>query len=73
MVTLQSIDKVQIAGVGESTIFAGVDGLNPRTLQGQRVMVDGVEQLVKRVGTYAVMDPTGMAFELLLAPVEPDS
>ena len=46
--------------------FKGVAGLNPRTLLNEPVCIDGHEYDVLRVETYAVMDPTGMNFGLMV-------
>lgn len=69
MLKLTSADSFTIQGVGHVKTFLGVDGLNPRTLVGQPVNIDGEDRIVRRVETHAVMDPTGMNFGLLTDPV----
>ena len=47
-------------------ICQGVDGLNPRTLIGAKVDLDGRELTVIAIETYAVMDPAGFNFGVVL-------
>ena len=50
----------------EIHICQGVDGLNPRTLIGAKVDLDGREVTVIAIETYAVMDPSGFNFGVVL-------
>ena len=44
--------------------FRGIPGLNPRTLQGEVVTIDGNLYTVTGVDTYAIYDATGLPFGL---------
>jgi hypothetical protein len=64
-----SVGHVHIAGVGESFLIEGIAGLDPRTLQGKIVTLDGRAVRVLRVGTVALMHVIGRAFELVVEPL----
>lgn len=49
--------------------FEGIEGLNPRSLIGQEVIVDGLRYVVRGADTFAIMDATGTNFGLALVPV----
>lgn len=63
LLELQSADVICVGKTVMFT-FAGVPGLNPRLLKGQRVRIDGHVYEVLGAETYAVMDATGMNFGL---------
>ena len=65
MLNLISSDLICNGGKPTFT-FKGVAGLDPRTLLNEPVCIDGHEYDVLRVETYAVMDPTGMNFGLMV-------
>jgi len=69
MLELKSIGSLEISGVGTAYQCEGVEGLDPRSLAGTVVRLDEVTVLVRRVGTFAVMNPAGMHFELLVEPL----
>ncbi len=57
--------------IGEYKCFAidGIKGLDPRTLKGQYVLVDGDPFNVLGVEVFMVNDPTGMEFGMVVEPV----
>lgn len=56
--------------VGDRTAFTvgAVPGLDPRTLQGQVVTLDGTRVRVLTVETVAIVDATGTAFSVIVEP-----
>ncbi len=60
---LQSADKFYLKDRLVYT-FHGIEGLDPRTLQGQIVNIDGAAYRVTGVETFAIMDATGTNFGL---------
>src|SRR5262245_22823806 len=60
---LKSEDCITVNGNVVYT-FAGIQGLDPRTLKGRRVEIDGYLFDVLGVETYAIVDATGTNFGL---------
>lgn len=63
---LRQLDTFNEKGIGLVRICEGEKGLNPRTLPSTVVTVGGVTGEVCRVDTFAVMNPRGMRFGVLL-------
>ena len=61
LIKLHEIDRW-----GDIHICQGIDGLNPRTLINAKVNLDGSEVIVIAVETYALIDPSGFHFGVLL-------
>lgn len=59
-------DWHQIAGKGWAASFPGIPGLDPRSLHGQQVEIDGETYAVLGVETYAISNVTGKPFGLLV-------
>lgn len=59
----------ELRGRGWVANIDGVEGLNPRTLTGQQVEIDGKTYAVLGVETFAMMDRSvvGLSFGLLVA------
>lgn len=49
--------------------FEGIPEFDPRTLRGQSVIIDGKPFTVRGVEVYAVVNPAGMRFGLLVTPL----
>ena len=68
---LTSIDSHEVLGRGTIYVIAGIQGFNPRALVLERVTVDGRAARVRGVETFALVDPSGFPFGLLLEWLEP--
>jgi hypothetical protein len=68
MLAVHAVDWFELRGRGWVAVIDGVDGLNPRSLVGQQVAIDGVLRTVRGVETHAVPDHavTGRSFGLLV-------
>ncbi len=64
-IELQSADLIVVTGRPVFT-FTGVPGLDPRSLEGQAVTIDGHRYGVLGVETYAIVDATGHNFGLMV-------
>jgi hypothetical protein len=70
--TLTAVDAFHIHNVGTAYAVMGIARLNPRNLVGERVTMVGkwfaVENIyvIERVETFAVSDPTGMDFAVVV-------
>lgn len=69
---LRSADSFTIDGKRLKS-FHAIEGLNPRTLQGEIVTVDGQRCRVLSVETFAVVEPINMPFSLYCEPINSDS
>lgn len=54
---------------GREFMFKGIAGLDPRSLKDNLVFIDGYRYNVISVETYAVNDPTGRNFGLIVDKV----
>lgn len=59
-------DWYHASGRGWVATFPGVPGLDPRTLNGAQVEIDGKPYTVQGVETFAIHDATGKPFGLLV-------
>ena len=67
MTTLTSADLICVKGQSHPVFtFYGVADLDPRTLKGEIVTIDGHLYEVLSVETYALMDATGTNFGLMV-------
>lgn len=64
MLQLTSEYRFDIKQRGVVFTFAGIAGLNPRTLKGERVVIDNYIYTVEGVETYATLNATGLGFGL---------
>jgi hypothetical protein len=63
---LTSADTFHVTGRGKVFAFKGIKGFHPGVLRGKEVMIDGMLYQVRGVELYAIPDPTGRDFGLLV-------
>jgi hypothetical protein len=65
----QAADWFTITGRGRVAAIKGIPGLNPGDLLNTEVLIDGKPYFIRGVETFAIPDPTGRDFGLLVRDV----
>lgn len=73
LIALHCAEHVDIPGRGLVHCIAGGSGVDPDTLRGTTILLDGVNVRVTGVGTFAITRPypPGLAFDLLVEEATP--